>query len=87
MKKAIALRYDEKTDYAPKITASGKGYVAEKIIEKAKENNVPLYEDENLAKNMIHLELGKEIPKALFEIVAQVLVFVENIDERKSKKE
>lgn len=86
MKQAVALKYDEKKDFAPKITASGKGIVAEKIIEKAKESNVPLHEDENLTKNLINLDLGSEIPRELFEIVAQVLVFVENVDERKGKK-
>lgn len=86
MKQAVALKYEEKKDFAPKITASGNGIVAEKIIEKAKENNVPLYEDENLTKNLMNLDLGSEIPKEFFEIVAQVLVFVENIDQRRSKK-
>lgn len=86
MKQAVALKYDEKNDSAPKITAAGKGIVAEKIIEKAKENNVPLHEDENLTENLINLDLGSEIPRELFEIVAQVLVFVENVDERKGKK-
>jgi len=86
MKQAIALKYDEKKDFAPKITATGKGLVAEKIIEKAKESDIPLHEDENLTKNLINFDLGSEIPRELFEIVAQVLVFVENIDERKGKK-
>ncbi|WP_330390099.1 EscU/YscU/HrcU family type III secretion system export apparatus switch protein [Tepidibacter formicigenes] len=87
MKKAVALSYNEEINYAPRVTASGKGYVAEKIIKKAKENNVPLYKDDNLTNNLINLDLGSEIPRELFEIVAKVLVFVENIDQKKGEKE
>ncbi|AKL93830.1 flagellar biosynthesis protein FlhB [Clostridium aceticum] len=86
LKKAVALQYDIEKDRVPKITAAGKGYVAEKIIQRAKENEVQVYEDERLVKELIQFKVGTEIPPELYEIVAQVLVFVEGIDKEKAEK-
>lgn len=82
IKEAAALRYSPENNGAPEIVALGKGEVAEKIIEKAKENNVPLYEDAELAHTLSFMEIGSEIPKELYEIVAKVLVFVSDIDSK-----
>ena len=57
-KKAVALRYDENRDVAPVIVASGLGYMAEKIVEMANENGVPVYEDNSLATVLTQLDLG-----------------------------
>ena len=85
-KTAVAISY-EPSEEAPKILASGKGYLAEKIIEKAKETNVPLYQDEKLASSLSKLEIGDSIPQELYEVVAEVLVFVDNMDRMKQKVE
>lgn len=82
-KKAVAIKYDVENDRAPVITASGMGMVADKIIEKGMENEVAIYEDERLVKELIQFKVGTEIPPELYEIVAQVLVFIENIDQKK----
>lgn len=82
-KKAVAIKYDVEKDRAPVITASGLGVVADKIIEKGMENEVAIYEDERLVKELIQFKVGTEIPPELYEIVAQVLVFIENIDQKK----
>ncbi|MCR4955914.1 MAG: EscU/YscU/HrcU family type III secretion system export apparatus switch protein [Lachnospiraceae bacterium] len=81
---AIALGY-QKGDQAPKILASGAGAVADKIIEKAKESKVPLYEDSKLANTLSKLEIGEAIPPELYEAVAEILVFVNDMDKIKSK--
>ena len=60
-KQAIALQYNP-GDEAPTIVASGMGIVADKIIEKAKESDVPLYEDSKLANTLSKLEIGDMIP-------------------------
>lgn len=83
MKKAVTLEYDEKKDISPRITAKGQAKVAEKIIEVANQNQVPIYEQENLVEDLIDLELGVNIPPKLYELVAQVIAFVEEIDENK----
>ena len=84
IKHAIALSYDT-DDEAPRIIASGKGLVAEKIIEKATEYDVPLYKDDKLAKTLSKLEIGDMIPPELYSVVAEILVFVDNMDKLKGK--
>lgn len=78
-KTAVALSYEE-GDQAPKILATGKGYVAEKIIEAAKEENVPIHKDEKLATTLSKLEIGDYIPKELYGVVAEILVFVDRVE-------
>ena len=81
---AIALSY-EPDEAAPKIIASGKGYLADRIIERAKEANVPLHKDEKLANTLSKLEIGDMIPQELYEVVAEILVFVDKMDRLKGK--
>ena len=83
-KQAIALQYNP-GDEAPTIVASGLGIVADKIIEKAKESDVPLYEDSKLANTLSKLEIGDMIPPELYGVVAEILVFVDNLDRLKGK--
>ncbi|MBR6643728.1 MAG: EscU/YscU/HrcU family type III secretion system export apparatus switch protein [Lachnospiraceae bacterium] len=78
-KTAVALSYEE-GDQAPKILATGKGYIAEKIIETAKEVNVPVHKDEKLAATLSKLEIGDYIPKELYGVVAEILVFVDRVE-------
>ncbi len=83
-KTAVALAY-EPGDTAPKILATGKGEVAERIIETAKENDVPFYRDDKLAATLSKLEIGDAIPPELYEVVAEILVFVDDMDKMKGK--
>ncbi len=80
IKEVAALRYSPDNDAAPKIIALGKGETAERIIEKAKENDIPVYQDKELAHTLNKLQLGDEIPRELYEVVAEILVFVSNMD-------
>lgn len=77
---AAAIEYDEKQDDAPRLVASGKGYVAEKIIELAREADVPVVEDALLVSALMALELGEEIPAELYEAVAKILAFIYKLD-------
>ena len=83
-KTAVALKYDP-GDVAPKIIATGKGYIADKIIEQAKQDDVPLYKDTKLAKTLSKLEIGEMIPPELYEVVAEILIFVDSMDKIKNK--
>ena len=74
--KAVALKYNKEKDAAPKITAKGRGIIAEKIVETAQAHNVPLYEDKNLVQVLEALELETEIPPELYRAVAEVLAFI-----------
>ncbi|MCR5641642.1 MAG: EscU/YscU/HrcU family type III secretion system export apparatus switch protein [Lachnospiraceae bacterium] len=83
-KTAVALSY-ESGDEAPKIIASGKGKVAERIIATAQEHDVPFYKDDKLAETLSKLEIGEAIPPDLYEVVAQILVFVDGMDKVRQK--
>ncbi|MCS6957945.1 MAG: flagellar biosynthesis protein FlhB [Aquificaceae bacterium] len=75
---AIALRYDPTVgDKAPMVLAKGKGAVAEKIIQIAYENNVPIIRKEELARAMYPLvEVGEEIPPKFYRAVAEIIAFI-----------
>lgn len=83
-KQAVALEYNPE-DEAPRVVASGRGILAEKIIEKAKESNVPLHRDDKLADTLSRLEIGEMIPPELYEVVAEILVFVDSMDKIRGK--
>ena len=83
-KQAIAIQYNP-DEVAPKILASGTGIIADKIIENAKSSDVPLYEDNKLANTLSKLDIGEYIPPELYSIVAEILVFVDNLDKIKGK--
>lgn len=84
IKTAVALQYDP-ADPAPKILASGKGHVAERMIERAEEAQVPVHKDNQLANTLSKLEIGDMIPPELYEVVAEVLVFVDKLENLKNK--
>ena len=84
VKQAIALQYDP-GDEAPKVIATGVGHIAERIIEKAQESDVPIHEDSKLANTLSKLEIGEMIPPELYEVVAEILVFVDSMEKIKSK--
>ncbi len=84
-KQAIALEYNPSED-APKVIASGQGALAERIIEKAKEANVPLHRDDKLADTLSRLEIGEMIPPELYEVVAEILIFVDAMDKIRQKE-
>lgn len=72
---AVALHYNVSGNGAPRVVAKGGGQIAEKIIETAREHNVPLQEDAALATALSKLDIGREIPKELYVAVAHVLAF------------
>jgi flagellar biosynthesis protein len=80
-KKAAALRY-EKSYEAPIVTAAGIGLIADKIIEKADENNVPIVYNKELADLLQNIDIGDSIPPEIYEVVAQVIAYVMNVDNK-----
>ncbi|MFA6448309.1 MAG: EscU/YscU/HrcU family type III secretion system export apparatus switch protein [bacterium] len=80
--KAAALSYDVDNDSSPKVVASGKGYVAERIIELAREHGVPLHQDRSLVELLVKMDLGDNIPYELYQAVAEVLAFIYRIESR-----
>lgn len=80
IKKAAALRYDKKLDSAPRVIASGRGWIAEKIIDEARKRGIPLVEDSLLVSVLLGVNLGEEIPEEAYLAVARILAFLSKID-------
>ena len=81
---AIALKYETKKMNAPKVVAKGKGYIAERIKELAKESKVTIVENKPLAWSLYEeVEVGEEIPVELYKAVAEILAYVYRLKGRK----
>ncbi|HHN63894.1 MAG TPA: EscU/YscU/HrcU family type III secretion system export apparatus switch protein [Nitrospirae bacterium] len=81
-KKAAALRYDRGRDSAPRLVAKGRGYLAEKIIEIAKERGIPIQEDRELVEILSTLDLYREIPPELYRAVAEILAYIYRVSKK-----
>ncbi|WP_394128904.1 EscU/YscU/HrcU family type III secretion system export apparatus switch protein [Shewanella maritima] len=73
-KQAVALSFDGKA--APKVTAKGEGLLAEEIISLAKEAGIHIHQDPHLSEFLQLLELGEDIPKELYLLIAEIIAFV-----------
>ena len=86
-RRAVALRYERARDGAPRVVASGRGPVAEAILAFARANGVPLHEDADLVELLGACELGEPISPELYEVVAQLLAFLYQTNERLLREE
>lgn len=75
-KAAAALSFDVGKDAAPRVVAVGRGLLAARIEELARESGVPVYQDPQLAWTLSGLGLDREIPPELYEVVAQIIAWV-----------
>jgi len=82
LKSAVALKYQRETDAVPKVTAKGEGLIAKRIIELAKENQVPIKEDPDLGQILSHVDINKEIPPSVYKVVAELLAFVYKLNNK-----
>ena len=83
---AVSLKYDSRVNKSPLVTAKGTGFVADKIIALAKENNVPIKEDPDLVQLLSQVDLNHEIPSSLYKVVAELLSFVYKLNNEYSSK-
>ncbi|WP_144509272.1 EscU/YscU/HrcU family type III secretion system export apparatus switch protein [Bacillus sp. FJAT-22090] len=84
-KEAIALTYKPGIIDAPTVVAKGKGKIAENILAKAKEHEVPIQEDASLVELLGQLDINQSIPEELYQAVAEVFAFIYKIDQKKEK--
>jgi flagellar biosynthesis protein len=78
-RRATALRYEQGA-HAPRVTATGAGLVAERIIAAAREAGVPVRHDPALAEALATLDLGDDVPQALWTAVAETLAWAYLLD-------
>ena len=77
---AVSLQYNQGGDRAPKVTAKGQGWLAEKIIAMAQEQNIPIKKDKDLMELLEKIDVGQEIPEELYKIVAELLAWVYHLN-------
>ena len=81
---AVALQYDRKEDRVPRVVASGRGALAERILELAFAHGVEVREDADLAEILAAVEVGLQIPVAAFAAVAEILFYIYRANERQA---
>jgi len=84
--RAAAISYDPSEHDVPVLAAFGEGYVAQKIVEVARESGVPVLPDPNLSSMLSRISVGDEISPEMYEAVAKVLVFVSEVDRSYGEK-
>jgi len=72
-RRAVALRYDDAHESAPRVLAKGQGDIAERIIALAQEHGIPLHEDKDLVRLLGVLDIDVQIPQTLYRALAEVL--------------
>jgi flagellar biosynthesis protein len=80
--RATALGYDPEKDAAPHVLATGRGLIAQQIIEIAQANRIPLREDPILAEALSTLDVSQEIPPELYAVVAEIFAYIFRVREK-----
>ncbi|NLI82100.1 MAG: flagellar biosynthesis protein FlhB [Deltaproteobacteria bacterium] len=75
-RKAAALKYRQQIDSAPRLVAKGRGAIADRILEAARQHNIPIEKDPVLVEVLCQLDLDQEIPPELYRAVAEILAYV-----------
>jgi len=84
---AAAIEYDNRKDLAPRVTAKGEGLLAERIIELAKQHDIPIKSDPNLVQVLSKLDLNEQIPVELYHVIAEILAFVYTLNSKWQEKQ
>ena len=79
--KAVSLQYKKSKNAAPKVTAKGQGWMADRILKMAHENNIPIREDKDLLNLLSEIDVGQEVPESLYKVVAELLAWVYQINQ------
>ncbi|MBO8171047.1 MAG: EscU/YscU/HrcU family type III secretion system export apparatus switch protein [Bacillaceae bacterium] len=82
IKRAVAMRYNPGEDEAPVVVGKGKGHVAQKILHLAEEHNIPVQEDPSLVEVLSQIDLNRQIPPELYQVVAEVMAFIYRADQK-----
>ncbi|CEP77560.1 MAG: EscU/YscU/HrcU family type III secretion system export apparatus switch protein [Defluviitoga tunisiensis] len=81
-KKVVALRYKKGVDNAPKVVAKGMDLIAQRILEIAEKENIPIIKNEKAVEDFYGIDLDDEIPSELYEIAAEIIAFVYKLDKQ-----
>ncbi|MGE3840111.1 MAG: EscU/YscU/HrcU family type III secretion system export apparatus switch protein [Vicinamibacterales bacterium] len=79
-RRAAALAYEATDDRAPRLLARGEGLVAERIVEAARREGIPIHENAAVVDVLSRIDLEREIPPELYRVVAEILAVVFRAD-------
>ena len=79
-RQAVALTYQPPKHNAPQVTAKGEGFIADRIIELARKNNIPVHDNPDLVQVLSQLELGDQIPDSVYQVVAEIFAFIYHLN-------
>jgi flagellar biosynthesis protein len=79
-RRAAALRYESGSDAAPRVVATGRGQLADRIVAEARAAGVPVRDDAALAEALAGLDLGAHVPEELYRAVAEALAWAYRLD-------
>ena len=82
---AVALRYAPREDRAPQIMAKGRGDVAERIVQLAREHKIPIREDKDMIQVLSRLDLDQEVPTHVYQAVAEILAFIYRASQKRQR--
>ena len=85
-KLAVALTYEMERDDAPRVSAKGKGFMAEQIIELAKKHNIEIRKDTDLAVMLSKLDIDTPIPLEAYAAVAEILSYIYRANQKAKGK-
>ncbi len=86
LKLAVALKYRLNEDVAPWVVASGRGVLAQALVKKALDMDIPIHPDGDLAELLGDVNVGQSIPEELYEVVAQIMAMVYRMDTALERK-
>lgn len=86
-KKVVALKYEQDKMIVPKVVAKGEGKIAEHILQQAKAYDIPIQNDPTLVELLGKLDINETIPEELYLAVAEVFIYIYQIDKQLSKGE
>lgn len=84
MKKAAALAYEQYSDIAPRVVASGVGEIAKAIIKKASELDIALFCNEALVNSLVNMQVNENIPEELYSAVIEVFIWLQGLQNPKT---
>jgi flagellar biosynthesis protein len=87
LRKAVALHYDPEGSSVPQVVATGKGRLADRIIEIARERGIAIREDPDLVELLARLDVDRHIPEQLFPAVAELLAFVYRVNRQAAERQ
>ena len=86
IQKAAALSYDQKKDAAPRLAAKGRGDIARRILDVAREHDIPIHQDADLMEVLETVEIDQEVPLEVYAVVAEIFSYIYKVNQQKAGK-